>query len=178
MTGKRPRSDRRGFTLIELLVVIAIIGVLSTLAVVAVKRAQVLARESRAKNDIAAARDAIALLLADTGKWPGGCKPDVISNPEINLMSAQVGLTQAPTVGTVDTGCAWTAKDVAAWRGPYLYVKKDPWKHDYYFDPDYEPYQNCPSKTRGPQAPVVLSFGPNGAGVNAYDCDDIFLQLR
>ncbi len=171
---------RRGFTLIELLVVIAIIGVLSTLAVVAVRRAQVLARESKAKGDLATARDAISLLLADTGKWPGGCKPDAVSNPEIDIFSAQAGLTQRPTAGTVDagTGCAWTAKDVANWRGPYLYTKKDPWGHDYYFDPDYVPYQNCPSKTAGANEPVVESFGPNGVGVNAYDCDDIFLHLR
>jgi len=53
----------------------------------------------------------------------------------------------------------------------------DSWGNAYYFDPDYRAYENCESETVHPNAPAVFSFGPNKTGVNAYDCDDIFLEL-
>ena len=53
----------------------------------------------------------------------------------------------------------------------------DPWGQAYYFDHDYRAYENCESETVHPNAPAVFSFGPNKTGVNAYDCDDIFLEL-
>jgi prepilin-type N-terminal cleavage/methylation domain-containing protein len=172
--------DNRGFTLIELLVVIAIIGILSTLAVVAVNSARTKARDARAKADVKQLATAVALLAADTGKWPNGCPQEAISNPELYLNAAQAGIAAAPSVGDQGGGCTWTAEDIAKWAGPYMQSASldDPWGTDYYFDPDYVPYQNCGSIPAEAQAPAVVSFGPNETGPNAYDCDDIFYVLR
>jgi prepilin-type N-terminal cleavage/methylation domain-containing protein len=170
----------KGFTLIELLVVIAIIGVLSTLAVVAVMQARDKAKDARARGDVKQLATAVALLAADTGKWPNGCPQEAISNPELYLNAAQAGIATAPTVGDQGGGCTWAAEDIAKWAGPYMQASSldDPWGSNYYFDPDYVPYQNCASKTAEAQAPAVVSFGPNATGPNAYDCDDIFYVLR
>lgn len=177
---RREKRDNRGFTLIELLVVIAIIGVLSTLAVVAVMQARDKAKDARAKGDVKQLATAIALLAADTGKWPNGCPQEAVSNPELYLNAAQAGIAAVPSVGDQGGGCTWAAEDIARWSGPYMQASSldDPWGHNYYFDPDYRSYENCAGQTAGAEAPAVVSFGPNGAGPNAYDCDDIFYVLR
>jgi len=174
----RTQSSRRGFTLIELLVVIGIIGVLATIGIVSMVRARAAAKDSKARGDLYQIRSAVALLQADTGKWPNGCKPESTANPEVVVDGAQAGLMVRPNVGDQGSGCFWTAQDVANWKGPYVTVGNDPWGQRYYFDPDYVPYQNCPSKTAGQEAVVVVSFGPNKVGLNAYDCDDVFLRLK
>jgi prepilin-type N-terminal cleavage/methylation domain-containing protein len=171
-------SESYGFTLIELLVVIAIIGILSTISVVAFASARAKAKDAAAKADLKQMATAIQLLSQDTGKWPNGCPIESVANPEIYLTAAQAGIASAPAPGDQGGGCIWEAADVAKWSGPYATNLNDPWGHDYYFDPDYVPYQNCGSKTAMPQAPAVVSFGPNGAGPNGYDCDDIFYELR
>ncbi len=171
-------SARDGFTLVELLVVIAIIGVLSTLSVVAFTSARAKAKEAAAKAEVKQMATAIQLLSADTGKWPNGCPVEAVSNPEVYLNAAQAGIQSAPTPSDQGNGCVWTADDITRWAGPYATSFGDPWGHNYYFDPDYVPYQNCASQTTGAQAPAVVSFGPNGVGPNAYDCDDIFYELR
>lgn len=168
----------RGFTLIELLVAIAIIGILTTIAVVAMTRARSLAKETKAKADLREIRTAINMLVADTGKWPNGCRVDMISNPEVNLSAAQAGLVQVPTVGDQGDGCFWTSTDVASWRGPYVNLVTDPWGNNYYFDPDYTGYTNCSTKEDLPEMPTIVSFGPNEQRLNGYDCDDLFLTLR
>lgn len=175
MRNTRPAA---GFSLVELLVVIAIIGVLSSIGVVAMLRARAMGREAKAKGDIAQIRTAVALLEEATGKLPNGCPPDNASNPEVDINDAQAGITTQPSVGDQGDGCTWTAEDIAKWHGPYMSgVYSDPWGQHYYFDPDYTAYANCGSKTTLPEVPAVISFGPNGVGLNVYDCDDLFLTL-
>ncbi len=66
-------SKQKGFTLIELLVVIAIIGLLSTLAVVALTSARAKARDAKRISDIKQAQTALELYFADQGqKYPTG----------------------------------------------------------------------------------------------------------
>jgi len=174
------RSYRRsrGFTLIELLVVIGIIAILSTLGIVSFVRARAASKEAKAREDLYQIRNAIALLQADTGKWVNGCPAEATANPEVVLSNAQAGLIQRPNVGDQGSGCFWTAQDVASWKGPYVQFSNDPWGQPYWFDPDYNINENCPSKPNGPTTVVVESFGPNGVGVNSYDCDDIYLRLK
>ena len=60
----------RGFTLIELLVVIAIIGLLSTLAVVALNNARQKARDAKRVSDIKQIQTALELYYNDENGYP------------------------------------------------------------------------------------------------------------
>lgn len=60
----------KGFTLIELLVVIAIIGLLSTLAVVALNNARAKARDARRVSDIKQVQTALELYMNDCNGYP------------------------------------------------------------------------------------------------------------
>jgi general secretion pathway protein G len=62
--------NKKGFTLIELLVVIAIIGLLSTLAVVALGNARVKARDSKRLSDLKQMQTALELYYTDQSGYP------------------------------------------------------------------------------------------------------------
>ncbi len=64
--------NKKGFTLIELLVVIAIIGLLSTLAVVALGSAKVKARDSKRLSDLKQLQTALELFYTDQNTYPTG----------------------------------------------------------------------------------------------------------
>jgi len=61
---------KKGFTLIELLVVIAIIGLLSTLAVVALSSARQKARDSKRLADMKQVQTALELYHTDKSAYP------------------------------------------------------------------------------------------------------------
>jgi|SRR3989338_705624 len=62
--------NKKGFTLIELLVVIAIIGLLSTLAVVALSSARLKARDSKRLSDLKQIQTALELYYTDKSEYP------------------------------------------------------------------------------------------------------------
>ncbi len=64
--------NKKGFTLIELLVVIAIIGLLSTLAVVALGNARQKARDARRLSDLKQLQTALELYYTDNTAYPAG----------------------------------------------------------------------------------------------------------
>jgi len=64
------KATDRGFTLIELLVVIAIIGILSTLAVVALNSARQKSRDSKRVADIKQIQTALELYYSDKHGYP------------------------------------------------------------------------------------------------------------
>ena len=64
------KSNNKGFTLIELLVVIAIIGLLSTLAVVALNSARQKSRDSKRVADVKQIQTALELYFADANGYP------------------------------------------------------------------------------------------------------------
>jgi general secretion pathway protein G len=64
------RTNTKGFTLIELLVVIAIIGLLSTLAVIALNSARQKSRDSKRVADVKQIQTALELYFADFNGYP------------------------------------------------------------------------------------------------------------
>lgn len=88
--------NRKGFTLIELLVVIAIIGLLSTLAVVALGSARVKARDSKRLSDLKQLQTALELYYTDNAAYP--------NQANIALGSANYACLNAS--GFTTTGCA------------------------------------------------------------------------
>jgi len=63
-------TNKRGFTLIELLVVIAIIGLLATLAVVALNNARQKSRDAKRVSDIKQIQTALELYYSDQSGYP------------------------------------------------------------------------------------------------------------
>jgi prepilin-type N-terminal cleavage/methylation domain-containing protein len=66
------KNNKKGFTLIELLVVIAIIGLLSTLAVVALGNARSKSRDARRVADIKQIQTSLELFYNDENRYPDG----------------------------------------------------------------------------------------------------------
>jgi len=64
------KMNKKGFTLIELLVVIAIIGLLATLAVVALGSAREKARDSRRISDVKQVQTALEFYYTDNDAYP------------------------------------------------------------------------------------------------------------
>lgn len=64
------KKTKKGFTLIELLVVIAIIGLLATLAVVALNNARAKARDARRISDIKQIQTALEMYYNDASAYP------------------------------------------------------------------------------------------------------------
>jgi general secretion pathway protein G len=93
------QNKQKGFTLIELLVVIAIIGLLSTLAVVALNSARQKSRDSKRVADIKQIQTALELYYADNNGYPA-----MASATEIGLASTR---TLCGT-GTFSSSCSGT----------------------------------------------------------------------
>ena len=82
------KHKTKGFTLIELLVVIAIIGLLSTLAVVALNNARTKSRDAKRLADIKSIQTGLELYFADKNTYPvvasattlGAAATDVLCN--------------------------------------------------------------------------------------------------
>jgi len=68
-------TNKKGFTLIELLVVIAIIGILSTLAIVALGNARARSRDAKRVSDIRQITSALELYFNDNGQYPSFVTP-------------------------------------------------------------------------------------------------------
>jgi len=63
-------KHKKGFTLIELLVVVAIMGLLASLAVVALNNARARARDARRLSDIKQIQTALELYYLDKNEYP------------------------------------------------------------------------------------------------------------
>lgn len=97
--------NRKGFTLIELLVVIAIIGLLSTLAVVALGSARTKARDAKRLSDLKQVQTALEMYYTDQNAYPAG-SGIVLGTTSYACLNASgfttTGCT-SPYMGTVPT---------------------------------------------------------------------------
>ena len=102
-------SRQAGFTLIELLVVIAIIGLLSTVAVVALNSARLKARDAKRIADIKQVQTALELYYNDANGYPltvaqGG----KIDNAGVTYMAVVPSNPLPANDGTCPAGCVYT----------------------------------------------------------------------
>jgi len=95
--------NKKGFTLIELLVVIAIIGVLSTLAVIALSSARTKARDSKRMSDLKQIATALELYFNENNTYPLDITPgNSLVSPD-NLTTYLSKIPSNPTPRTDGT---------------------------------------------------------------------------
>lgn len=95
---------QKGFTLIELLVVIAIIGLLSTLAVVALNNARMKSRDAKRVSDIKQIQTALELYYNDANSYPA----NITGGSSISY-GGTIYMVAVPTnPQPADTGCSGT----------------------------------------------------------------------
>ena len=105
-------KKNKGFTLIELLVVIAIIGLLSTLAVVALNNARQKSRDSRRVADIKQIQTALELYYNDENHYPASVTSGGAITGSTSLVTYMNAVPSNPSpadgtcVGTVYTYAA------------------------------------------------------------------------
>lgn len=85
--------NKRGFTLIELLVVIAIIGLLSTLAVVALGSARQKARDSKRLSDLKQVQTALELYYTDNNAYPTEATAVTLGDTNYVCLNSASGFT-------------------------------------------------------------------------------------
>lgn len=168
----KKNKTKKGFTLIELLVVIAIIGVLAAIVSVSVTAAREKAKEVKTQEDLNRFLLAMELLHHDTGYYPNlitenPCVQEFVDNEiYLNDCAAGISCNDGSFVG---------------WDGPYIAtIPKDSWGNDYLFDSDYTCYEainGCEGISSGTEVRALVSYGPDGIGLNVYNDDDIILVM-
>lgn len=81
------RKKQKGFTLIELLVVIAIIGLLATLAVVALNNARAKSRDARRISDIKQIQTALEMYYNDAAAYPTALGTQIATGSNTYMVS-------------------------------------------------------------------------------------------
>lgn len=122
------RKSNKGFTLIELLVVIAIIGLLSTLAVVALNSARQKSRDSKRVADVKQIQTALELYFADNNYYPTAASAITLGSASYTKLCDD-GFGNSDCTGTTYMGLVPAAPtpedcDVAA-DNNYSYVSAD-----------------------------------------------------
>lgn len=95
------KKNQKGFTLIELLVVIAIIGLLSTLAVVALNNARSKSRDSKRISDIKQIQTALELYYNDNNAYPAA----VTAGSAIGVATVYMAVVPTNPAPTNDGTC-------------------------------------------------------------------------
>jgi general secretion pathway protein G len=108
-------KNKKGFTLIELLVVIAIIGLLSTLAMVALNSARQKSRDAKRVADIKQIQTALELYYNDNFQYPLGVTS---GSPITSDVASTTYMTAVPTAPE-PSDCEVSGGNT------YTYIQKD-----------------------------------------------------
>lgn len=125
------KNNKKGFTLIELLVVVAIIGLLSTLAIVALNSARAKARDSKRVADIKQLITALELHFADQNAYPVAATALTLGDADNKALCSNGWNTGAGAcTGTTYMGLVPSAPtppdgDCDANNNPYRYTSAD-----------------------------------------------------
>jgi len=101
------KKTQQGFTLIELLVVIAIIGLLSTLAVVALNSARQRSRDAKRVADIRQIQTALELGFSEVSKYPNSGGNNVVLGDTAKKLCSTSG-TSAEVIWADSSGAVVT----------------------------------------------------------------------
>ena len=140
------KSQEKGFTLIELLVVISIIGLLSTLAVLALGSARSRARDAKRLSDIQAMQGALELYFLDNNAYPaeatvkalGGANAGCLDNTGFKASGSCSGTTyfaavpRDPSTTGADSSC--TGSGSATCDYGYLSAGADDYSIRFYLE--------------------------------------------
>ena len=121
--GEKMKLNKKGFTLIELLVVIAIIGLLSTLAVVALNTARTKSRDAKRISDVKQIQTALELYYADKGNYPTLVAPGAALGAGNYTVLCSTGWSGAACGGGATTYMGQVPKDPGSTS--YTYVSAD-----------------------------------------------------
>ncbi len=111
-------QQRKGFTLIELLVVIAIIGLLSTLAVVALNGARQKSRDAKRVSDIKQTQTALELYYSDNQQYP-----DATAGSEIGVTLTKLDGNGFAATDVAPVYMGLMPKDPQSPASKYAYTK-------------------------------------------------------
>lgn len=89
--------NKKGFTLVELLVVIAIIGLLSTMAVVALNSARAKSRDARRISDVKQIQTALELYYNDKGGYPPANSSQISTSTTDGMTAYMATIPTPPT---------------------------------------------------------------------------------
>lgn len=112
-------TNKKGFTLIELLVVIAIIGILATLAIVALGNARARSRDAKRVSDIRQLQSALELFYNDHDRYPTYATSGNVLAGYTNGTTYMARIPADPT--PKDGACANLATYNGAPSGAYTY---------------------------------------------------------
>ena len=118
-------SNKKGFTLIELLVVIAIIGLLATLAVVALQNARQKSRDAKRVADIKQVQTALDLYYADQNGYPIAASAIVLGSDTRDILCDTAAGFQGDTTGCGVTYMAQIPANPSPNGTDYSYTSAD-----------------------------------------------------
>lgn len=158
---RQARYYRSGMTIVEIMIVVTLIAVVAGILAFSISSIREKVWRSQAEQELQILAAAIEQLAFDTGLWPGGLSRTTQDREVWDLTQAESGIfTNDGRFGS-------------DWKGPYLdTIPKDPWGMNYFFDSDYN--------IRGAGTSIVVAvgcYGPNKIGQNAYDADDLWVEI-
>lgn len=120
-------TKRKGFTLIELLVVIAIIGLLATLAVVALNSARQKSRDAKRVADIKQVQTALELGFVETNGYPTAVTAATLGDATHKVLCDNAGsaVWQAAATGCSTVFMSLVPANPAPGGAVYSYTSAD-----------------------------------------------------